>query len=147
MNDIFVLDTAPLGLVTNPKQSGENLDCYRWLEKRIDGGSRVIVPEIADYEVRRELLRADKVQGLRRLDLIISALEYLPITTEAMKQAALFWAEARKSGRPTAKNEALDGDVILAAQAMTFSDQEVIVVTTNVEHLARFVTAKRWQEL
>ena len=32
---VIVLDTGPLGLVTNPKQSGENLACYQWLEKLI----------------------------------------------------------------------------------------------------------------
>jgi hypothetical protein len=55
----------------------------------------VIVPEIADYEVRRELLRAKKERGLARLDALASRLKYLPITTAAMRQAAVFWAEAR----------------------------------------------------
>jgi hypothetical protein len=55
----------------------------------------VLLPEIADYEVRRELLRAKKTQGLAHLDALGSLLEYLPITTSAMRQAALFWAQAR----------------------------------------------------
>jgi hypothetical protein len=50
------------------------------------------VPEIADYEVRRELLRANRVSGLARLDGLARLLEYLPLTTAAMRQAVVFWA-------------------------------------------------------
>ena len=40
-------------------------------------------------------------------------LEYLPLTTDVMLQAAAFWAQARQTGTPTAPDPALDGDVIL----------------------------------
>ena len=43
-----------------------------WLEQ----GNVLVVPEIADYEVRRELLRADKVNGVKRLDLIKTTFAY-----------------------------------------------------------------------
>ena len=94
-------------------------------------------------ELRRELLRAEKVAGLRRLDALVEALDYLPITTAAMRQAAVFWAEARRQGRPTADDKALDGDVILAAQAVLAKTEDgvAIVATENVGHLSRFVTA------
>lgn len=39
------------------------------------------------------------------------------MNTAIMLQAAQFWAEARQRGIPTADPKALDGDVILAAQA------------------------------
>lgn len=42
--------------------------------------------------MRRELLRANKARGIARLDELSQLLEYLPITTAAMRQAALFWA-------------------------------------------------------
>jgi len=64
-----------------------------------------------------------------------------------MLKAAEFWAEVRNRGRPTANPEALDGDVILADQATLVADEgnEVIVATTNLEHLSQFVDAREWQ--
>jgi predicted nucleic acid-binding protein len=97
--------------------------------------------------VRRELLRAKKNQGIERLDALTNRLEYLPITTAAMFQAAQFWAQARQQGQPTADNQALDGDVILAAQAVVLNIQNVVIATTNVGHLSRFTDAKLWQEI
>lgn len=74
-----------------------------------------MVPEIADYEVRRELIRAKKREGIERLNALIKQLDYLAITTPAMRKAAEYWAQARRQGRPLAADAALDGDVILAA--------------------------------
>jgi hypothetical protein len=110
-------------------------------------GFRVLVPEISDNEVRRELLRARKSSGIDRLDELESRLEYLPITTAAMRQAATFLAQARQQGRPTAGCDALDADVILAAQAITLQLPNVIVATTNVRHLTRFVAADLWSNI
>jgi len=56
-----------------------------------------------------------------------------------MLKAAEFWADARKRGRPTADPKELDGDVIVAAQAI---EAGAIVATENVGHLARYVTAR-----
>lgn len=80
-----MLDTGPLGLVTNPKLSAESVACAQWLQAHITAGSGAIIPEIADYEVRRELLRANKTKGIARLDVLAKFLGYLPITTTAME--------------------------------------------------------------
>ncbi|MEH2052639.1 nuclease [Nostoc sp.] len=147
MNQVILLDSGPLGLVTNPKLSAESLACTQWLQTLVSSGSRVIIPEIADYEVRRELLRANKVKGIARLDELNQLLEYLPITTAAMRQAALFWAQARQQGQPTAGDKTIDGDIILVAQAVTIIDANVAIATTNVGHLSRFVAADLWQNI
>ncbi len=107
-------------------------------------GRRIVVPEVVDYEVRRELLRAGKTNGIVRLNTIQAALEYVPITTSAMLLAADLWAQARQQGQPTADIHALDGDVILCAQALTLGvpANEIVVATLNVGHLARFLTAE-----
>ena len=107
----------------------------------------MLVPEIADYEVRRELIRARRVTGIGRLDAFIAQVEYLPIQTAAMRQAAVFWAEARLQGRPTAPDPALDADVILAAQATTLDKADVVVATTNPRHLSRYVPAALWTDI
>ena len=151
MNRTIVLDAGPLGLVTHPGGSEEADACRSWfLDAALDGSTVVVVPEIADYEVRRELIRARRAAGIARLDALIDRvhdIEYLALTTPAMRQAATFWAEARREGRPTAADPALDGDVILAAQAATLDRTGVVVATTNVRHLSRFVQAKLWSDL
>ncbi len=103
-----------------------------------------MLPEIADYEVRRELLRANKLVGIRRLNELKATLIYLPITTLVMLKASELWAEARRAGRPTADPKALDGDVILAAQAILVASEgnEVIIATTNFSHLSKFTDAR-----
>ena len=143
-----MLDTGLLGMVTNPKTSSAICqECKLWLDDLPLKGYEVMLPEIADYELRRELLRVGKVAGIRRLDQLKAAITYRPITTEVMLKAAELWAEARKRGRPTADPKALDGDVILAAQATLVVDEgnEVIVATTNVGHLSQFVDAREWR--
>ena len=113
----------------------------------LGSGHRIVIPEIADYEVRPELLRGNKTSGLARLDHLSQTLEYLPLTTEAMQLAAKFWAQARQSGRPTAVDAALDADVILAAQAVLLGDPHVVVATSNVGHLSRYVDAAHWSNI
>jgi len=106
--------------------------------------------EICDFEISRELLRMRRQRAIRRLDRWNGVVRYLPINTPAMRMAAELWARARMGGYPTARSESLDADVILAAHALQAKidfELDVIVATTNVEHLARFVPACRWQDI
>ncbi len=149
MNQIILLDSAPLGMVTNPKASPENESCRMWLRTLLSQDVEVIIPEITDYEVRRELLRAKKLNGIKALEKLKNTLTYLPIDTATMLRAAEFWSQARQMGRPTASDKALDGDVILAAQAdlLKNANNQVIVATTNVKHLSLFVDAREWKSI
>ena len=147
MSHTILLDSGPLGLITNPKASRQTAACGRWVVDVLDRGSAVLVPEIADYEVRRELIRADRTAGIERLNAFIAAVKYVPIETAAMRRAAVFWAEARRKGRPTAPDPALDADVILAAQAATLNRPNMIVATTNPKHLSRYVPAALWTDI
>jgi predicted nucleic acid-binding protein len=110
----------------------------------------VIVPAIVYYELKRELLRAKKSFGVARLDAFVAASpgRYLPLSDEALRFAADLWARSRQEGQPTADPKALDIDVIIAAQVLSFSSaSEVTVATTNPKHLAQFVPAKNWNEI
>jgi predicted nucleic acid-binding protein len=107
----------------------------------------MIIPEISDYEVRRELLRANKNKGIARLDDLAQLIEYLPLTTIAMRQAAQLWAQARQQGQPTAGDKTIDGDMILVAQTMTLEVSDIVIATTNIGHLSRFATAELWQNI
>jgi len=138
---VVLLDTGPLGLLTNPKPLPPTRACRQWLRSLVNGGARIMVPEIADYELRRELLRANKARGLANLESLIARTEYLPITTAAMRQAAQFWAQARQQGEPTAGDNTIDGDMILAAQAATLGAADMVIATTNPKHITRFVPA------
>ncbi|MEG4272172.1 nucleic acid-binding protein [Microcoleus sp. M2_B4] len=143
-----MLDSGPLGIVTNPKAASPLYqEGQLWLQSLPLKGYIVMLPEIADYEVRRELIRAGKAAGIRRLDELKSQLPYRPLTTKVMLLAAQLWAEARSRGRQTAEPNALDGDVILADQAILEANEgnEVVIATTNVGHLSQFVDAREWR--
>lgn len=147
----ILLDAGPLGLAASPALTAETIASQNWIASQDLAGRRILVPEIADYEVRRELLLRRAVVSVRKLDVFISTEpdRYLAITTVAMRRAANLWAQSRLVGAPTADRHALGGDVVLAAQALTLGVplSDLVVVTTNVAHLSRYVPAARWQDI
>lgn len=146
MTSVVFLDTGPLGQLSHPRP---NQKVSRWFLDMLDKGIEVVLPEIADYEVRRELIRAKKIQGIQRLDQLKKNTFYAPITTAIMLKAAELWAAVRMQGKPTADPHALDGDAILAAQALTYeaNNRSIVIATDNVFHLSRFVPAKTWDSI
>lgn len=146
---LVVLDSGPLALLSNPTTTGQPREMQAWARQLLEGGTTIVVPEIADYEVRRELIRAGKANGIRRLDELTGGLAYEPLRTSHFRRAAQLWADARNRGLPTAHDAALDGDVVLAAQAIELrtAESETVVVTTDTKHLAFFVPTVRWQDL
>lgn len=144
---VVFLDASPLGLLSNPNHPPQVVACRQWATALQANGRRIIVPEITDFEVRRELLRAKKARSVSVLDALASKFEYLPLTTAAIRLAAELWAQARQQGQQTAPNYSLDADVILAAQALTRGAAQVVVATSNVGHLSRFVPAELWQNI
>ena len=110
-------------MVSHPRP---NRDVVEWIKNLLQSGAEILVPEIADYEVRRELLRAKKTKGIKRLDDLTRTMGYVPIT-----------------------DEALDGDALLAGQAVTLDigADELVIATTNVKHLSQFASAKIWSDI
>lgn len=141
MISVVVLDSGPLGMIAHPRP---NRDIIEWLNRLLAAGATVIVAEVIDYEVRRNLLLHGLTASVARLDQLKRSLSYLPLNTDVMLSAAELWADARRQHQPTADPKELDIDVILAAQARQVGG---VVVTDNVGHLSRFVDARRWQEV
>ncbi|HEY9802851.1 MAG TPA: PIN domain-containing protein [Leptolyngbyaceae cyanobacterium] len=148
MSRVILLDTHPLSAVTHPKAEPK---VRQWLQSLQNTETVIRVPEIADYELRRELLRQGKSKSIARLNQL-SQNCLIPLTPETMRKAAELWAWVRNQGQPTASNESLDGDVILAAQAILQlpSFDEVVIVTTNLKHISRFererISVADWQQ-
>jgi predicted nucleic acid-binding protein len=147
---IIVLDSGPLGDACRRRGSPDVEELRFWLIRMRTSGFIVAIPEIADYEVRRGLILAGSTEGLRRLDDLSEELRfYIPISTDAMRRAAELWADARRRGIATSDDKEIDADVILAAQAMSFTGlgDELTVATYNARHLSRYVDALHWGDI
>ena len=82
---------------------------------------------------------------LSELDSLARTVLTARVTQEVLLDAAALWAEARRAGRKTADDRALDIDTILCAQVRAFSGSGVppaVLATTNVRHLAPVVDAR-----
>jgi hypothetical protein len=148
---LIFLDAGPLGMLTSPAATAR---IKEWMDAQIDEGAEIVVPEVADYEVRRGLVLEKLDAGLARLNAFTSIATYVPIDTATMRTAADLWAMVRalRPPQPTAPDEELDCDAVLAAQAITTSNgqEEVIIATDNIGHLSRFETptvkAMKWTD-
>lgn len=135
-----MLDSGPLGRLSHADYS-RNREVRAWLASLLDCDVAVFLPEIADYEVRRNLLVEHLTGSLANLNALPSLVTYVPITTADMRQAAMFWAKSRKTGRSVADPKELNADVILAAQAIRLG---AIIATDNLGHLGQFTEARLW---
>jgi predicted nucleic acid-binding protein len=137
MSRVILLDTHPLSQIAHPRIDTK---ARLWLTSLREDGIFLRVPEISDYELRRELVRKGKRKSIDKLNQLRQTI-LIPITPETMLKAAELWAWVRNQGKPTASNDSLDGDVILAAQAilqLKEFDEVIIIITTNTKHLLAF---------
>lgn len=143
---MILLDSGPLGMLARARPAPA---LKAWVRDRLRGGDRLGIAEIADYEVRRELLLANLRTSLNVLNALQAELDYVQVTTPVLREAAAMWAETRRHGVQTADRHALDGDVILAATArlLVADGYDVVVATTNVGHLSRLVPAQMWSDI
>lgn len=149
------LDTGVLGFLTHPdpRRSPESLRCLKWLQDLLAREAVILLPEIADYEERREYLRRGSARSLSKLDALNETCDYLPLSTQTMRTAAALWAELRQAGKVTADPKEIDGDVILATQVSEavqgrgFALSDVVVATTNVGHLSWMLRADLWSNI
>ncbi len=156
MPRVLILDTFPLSSTAEreppPGVAPTTLDlCHRWILDCVAAGNRVVAPAISYYEALRELERLHATGQIARLRAFCHTVpnRYLSLTDEDLELAAKLWGRARNAGTPTARADALDGDVILAAQALSLRvpAQDLVVATTNVAHLSLFVPAGLWTDI
>lgn len=156
MPRVIALDTSPTGLACNDPAKDKVKPFHNWMAQCLaDGRTRIILPEIADYEERRKLLTLpDGLASIRRLDELVrpgGPLIYLPINTATMRRAADLWAKAKLGGYSTASPDALDGDVIVAAQSLEYvgHGDRLWIATGNVSDLSRYVgdRARPWEAI
>jgi len=114
-------------------------------------GLEILIPAIADYEVRRELIRLRASAKLLNLDDLRSRFAILDLSMAALDLAAEFWAMLRRGGKPTAGPDDLDADAILAGMAATAGQpgDTMTIATTNIRHLSRFpgIDARLWETI
>ncbi len=145
---IIVLDTGVISLATHPVET-TNRECNEWIRSKLDNNVDIAIPEIADYELRRELVRADKKISIDRLDKLSKVFKYLPINTQAMHLAANYWAETRNMHRPTTGPKDIDADMILIAQAKQLETDysQVVIATDNIQDFVYFIEARSWIDI
>ena len=154
MSRVVLLDTGPLGMFANPRANPKNTECQRRVKELLANGVRVVAPGLAIYENRRKLAHLQRKEPasrrLARFDNTIALLGSLPWTDEVMRRASEVWGEAKFQGITTAPEEALDGDVILAAFALTEADtgNAVEIATTNTSDISRlYPNVINWDDL
>lgn len=146
MTRYVLLDTGPLGQLARKRPPAALI---QWAERLTDVGVRLAVPEICDYELRREYIRAGLSDSLIVLDALPAVYDYIPLDTPTLRRAAELWAYIRAQGKPTADLRELDGDVILAAQARLLIEEghDVTVASAKVGHLSLLVPTRQWPEI
>ncbi len=68
MIEVIALDSGVLSLLTQKRGIQPAVNCRAWAAECIRAGAKIIVPAIANYELRRELLRARNLSAVARLD-------------------------------------------------------------------------------
>jgi hypothetical protein len=123
-----------------------NERCRQWMERLLAGGIAVRVPEIADYELRRNLVRIRSERSLTALDSLVARIGYVALTTVSMRKAASYWAQARWRGKAATDNKRLDGDMILCGQVSVLVDggDDAEIATDNTRHFSHFFKAREW---
>jgi hypothetical protein len=147
---IVLLDESPLAAITHPSSKGDAGVAKTWYAELRAAGITVRVPQIADYELRRQLILKNFLSSIALLNQVIRQTGGLvPIKEKTFQHAAKLWAQRRKNNEAARDDKSLDGDMILCAQAwsLTRPRQKVIVASSNIKHLKSFVECDEWKNI
>lgn len=144
----YLLDSNIISKLIHPKHPN-NKDIGEWFISFVNkNGQEIYLSQIVAYEIRRGLLvkklKDSACKSLERYEQFANHLTFLPINTRTFRIAEKLWAEARINGYPTAGDNSLDCDVLIAAQAIEISAS---IITENIKHLKNYVPTHHWKEL
>jgi predicted nucleic acid-binding protein len=108
----LILDTGVLGHVVHPRKHPE---AKRWLAA-IVRVHEVLVSEVRDYELRRELIRIGALRSLDRLDELERELQYVPVTTSVWRSVEAELAARQRRRRTTSKDDYLARGVLFVPE-------------------------------
>jgi predicted nucleic acid-binding protein len=148
---IVFLDSSIVYSLINTSNVKEVIDCQEWFYTLLSKGVLFISSAICEYEVKRELIRRNKIEELNNLNELKKWLEFLPIDETVLDVAAINWAKARNTGIPTADNKSLDADMIICSTYQLLQEQwrgrYIVIATKNIKHLSHFSNAQIWQDI
>ena len=134
---VVVLDSGILGQLVH-KDGAKRAKVEAFLETHQPEITALVIPEIADYEVRRSLLKIGSIGSVKMLDQLVAIAKYEPFSTPQVRRAAEIWAHCRKNGFPFCDDKELDGDCFVIAQTESYGPTAT-VLTTNPNDIGRFV--------
>lgn len=150
----LVLDSTPLGLLVQKLGDAEGAACKTWLVRLEAFGCRFFVPEIADFALRRVLLRSGETAALARLDAFVAAEpdRFLPLATPALRLAATLWAQGPPRDKRRPPPSSLTEDCVLAAQARLLVStvrglSPLLIATDHPERFRSLAPAHLWREI
>ncbi len=157
---IVILDSNILGLIIAPlstnfeKEEGkykQARECIYWFQNLLSRGAYVTVPDICDYEIRRELIRINSFESLDNLKGLRNVINFQELTFNVLTEAAEIWAIARNSNQPNKSIQNIDVDCIIAAHWRLLKNEypgrEVIVATENIKDFQSFSDCSSWKNI
>lgn len=152
---IIFLDTNILGKLSNPNDHPDAVQCKVWFERLLARGVYFVSSELCFYELKRSLILSVKqgndAEGLNQANNLRQFIDVLIVDEEVANIAAEIWSTSRLQGNPTAANNSLDIDIIIAAHwqllVNKFPGRYIVVSTTNLKHLRLFTEAEEWQNI
>jgi predicted nucleic acid-binding protein len=135
-----MLDTNVLVQLCHPTRYRDVQEWFRSLLLSGADSLEILISVLADYELRRVLIRRGANASLARLDDLTRSIRYIPVTAENVRRAAEISARLAADGQHVS-----DVDSLMAAQAI--AEGAVLVTSDRSLQKVPGLTAKDWSEL
>jgi predicted nucleic acid-binding protein len=138
----LMLDTNVLLEVCTP---GRHQDAKEWFRRILLAPSppELLASVVAVYELRAALDLKGATRSLEHFEEMSKSLRFVPLSVEAMQQAASLASRTRREG--TRRGPLSDSDAIIAAQALV--EGAIVVTADRVFHSVPGLEARHWNEL